>query len=167
MALPFRCNIDRGARETMCLRDQRGFTLAEVAVASVVLLFGIASSIVAMQAGFRSVDMARGLTLASQVLQSEIENIRLLSWEDIKGLEASAVISYDKADDSKETASDKELQKRFVVTRTAGPITDNTRLITITATWTTHSDGRRRSRSTFTLYAENGLNDFYTTDPVR
>lgn len=52
----------------------------EVALASFVMIFALCGGIITIQAGFRTLDVARGLTLASQVAQSEIESIRLCDW---------------------------------------------------------------------------------------
>ena len=139
-----------------------GFTLVEVTCAAFVMLFAIASSVVAMQFGFRSIDMARGTTVASQILQSEIENVRLLAWEDIILLSPQEELDY--------TGSvEEEIAKRLIrVERTVqavGGATDM-REITITATWKT-TDGITHTRSTSTRYCRNGLNDFLATDPNR
>ncbi len=55
-------------------------------MASFVMAFGIATSIVAMQTGFKTIDVARGTTIASQILQSEMERLRLMSWTTISNL---------------------------------------------------------------------------------
>src|SRR5690349_21430234 len=72
-------------------RHQRGFTIIEVAMATFVMAFGIASSIIALQTGFRAIDVARDQTLASQIMQSEIERLRLWPWS--KSTPASVVDS--------------------------------------------------------------------------
>ena len=59
---------------------QAGFTLIEVCLATFVMIFGIATSLIVMQTGFKALDVARDSTLASQIMQSEIERIRLLPW---------------------------------------------------------------------------------------
>src|SRR5687767_1372146 len=66
-------------------RDRRhagrgGFTIIEVTMATFVMAFGIATSIIALQTGFRALDVARDSTLASQIMQSEIERLRLWPW---------------------------------------------------------------------------------------
>ena len=61
-------------------RDTRGFTIIELALASFIMAFGIAASIIALQVGFRALDVARDSTLASQIMQSEIERLRLMAW---------------------------------------------------------------------------------------
>src|ERR1051325_1467320 len=56
------------------------FTLTEVMLAACVMALAISTSITTLQVGYRSIDTARNTTIASQVLQSMIEDIRLLTW---------------------------------------------------------------------------------------
>src|SRR5688500_10362463 len=65
---------------------RRGFTILEVMMATIVMGLGIATSIVAMQSGFRHLDLARGTTIASQIIQSEMERIRMMSWTKVSEL---------------------------------------------------------------------------------
>src|SRR5262245_11393882 len=58
----------------------RGFTIIEVAMATFVMAFGISTSIIALQMGFKAINVARDETLASQIMQSEIERLRLWPW---------------------------------------------------------------------------------------
>src|SRR5690606_18120706 len=70
---------------------ERGFTIVEVMLATFVMSFGIATSIIALQTGFKAIDVARDQTLASQIMQSEIERLRLWPWS--KSTPASVVDS--------------------------------------------------------------------------
>ena len=147
------------------LRGSRsGFTIVEVAVASFVMVFSLASTIVALQTGFRSLDVARGTTLASQIAQSEIERIRLLNWTQITALPSSEAI-----DISGLFSEVGGITQHFTVVRTVG--TDGTdtrtnadqiRQITLTITWKT-SDGMPHSRVFRTIYSKNGLYDYFHT----
>lgn len=140
-------------------RGARGFTIPEVALAVFVMAFGISSSIIAMQTGFRYLDVARGNTLASQIMQSEIERIRLLSWDAIRALPASEAV-----DLSTMFSTDPALGSRFTLTRTAvDDATRDARYITVKVEWHT-TDGQAHTRSFTTLYARNGLYDYYYTD---
>jgi len=58
----------------------RGFTLVEVAFASFVMAMAIATSLTALQYSYRAIDSARYTTLAGQILQSQMEKLRLLTW---------------------------------------------------------------------------------------
>ena len=61
-------------------RATAAFTIAEVMMSTFVLALGIATSIIAMQSGYKQIDLARGTTLAAQIMASEMERIRLMSW---------------------------------------------------------------------------------------
>jgi Tfp pilus assembly protein PilV len=132
-----------------------GFTLVEVMVASTVLVFGIVTAVTTSQRGLQALDTARNLTAASQIMQSEMERIRLLSWTQLQALQQSgntAVTLVAGTDTG-----------RFACTR---EITDNKtdmKQITLTANWRGY-DGREHTARLITRYGKSGLNDyFYTT----
>ncbi len=64
------------------IKQKYGFTLVEVAVATAVMALVISTSIVVLARSFSEMDTARCLSYASQVLQSELEKMRLTSWGD-------------------------------------------------------------------------------------
>ena len=146
-------------------RHQAGFTVLEVAVATFVLGFGIASALIALQAGLKTLDVARGTTLASQLLQSEMENLRLQSWSDIAGREGTEEVELTELLSEQPEALDVANGFQFVLTRTvqdvAGREGDMMELI-LRATWRT-IDGRTLRRSFRTIYTRNGLYDYYYT----
>ena len=139
-------------------------------MATFVMAFGIATSIIALQMGFRSLDVARDATLASQIMQSEIERLRLLPWNNTStpAHDSIAEFALDTAENvslSTMFASNPTLAAKFAVTRTV--TADSTRpsdirYITITVTWSSY-DGRSHTRSFTTMYAKNGLYDYYYT----
>jgi len=151
-------------------RSERGFTIIEAALAAIVMAFGIATSILPLQMGFKAIDVSRDDTLASQIMQSEIERLRLLPWS--KTIPASVVDSITELPSSEVVSlspnftTNAALVAKFNVTRTVttDPITPSrdVRYITITVTWNTR-DGRSHSRSFTTMYARNGLYDYYTS----
>lgn len=110
-----------------------------------------------MQAGFKTLDVARGTTLASQILQSEMETLRLMSWG---SLPSSGTIDLGTV-----FTTDPDLASRFTATRTVsdtlgyeGQMKD----IMLTVSWTT-IDGRPLTRTFFTRYCKDGLYDYYYT----
>lgn len=139
----------------------------EVAMATFVMAFGIATSIIALQTGFRALDVARDSTLASQIMQSEIERLRLWPWanataavDSITELPASETVSL-----ATMFASNPTLAAKFTVTRTVASDPDrpgDVRIITITVAWHGY-DGRAQTRSFTTMYSKNGLYDYYYT----
>eukprot|EP01036_Dinobryon_divergens_P041411 gene41411-54895_t len=61
-------------------------------MAATVMILGIVTSLTTLQFGMRSVDTARSMTLASQIMQSEMEILRLQNWAQISALAASATV---------------------------------------------------------------------------
>lgn len=141
-------------------RRKSGFTIIEVAVAAFVMALTISGSIVVLQQGFKSLDNARNTTLASQIIQSEMERIRLLNWSE---LPASGNIVLTTIFPSGTTTD--ALRARFTATRTCADVTGKEgemKDITITVTWT-GLDNRPHTRSTTGNYCKNGLYDYYYT----
>lgn len=137
-------------------------------MATFVMAFGIATSIIAMQMGFKALDVARDSTLAAQIMQSEIERIRLLPWnnastaavDSILELPASETVSL-----ATMFAASPELAAKFDVTRTVtadATRPSDVRYITVEVEWNSY-DGRAHSRHFTTMYAKDGLYDYYYT----
>lgn len=141
------------------------------------MALGIASSIIVIQAGFRSLDTARNTTLAAQIIQSEMERIRLLPWDTSSSGKVSiagatsglaAQSGYPNVDLSNIFPSDTlttQLGGRFSATRTVTDVPgrgSEIKLITITVAWK-GIDGASHTRVSTTQYAKNGLYDYYYT----
>jgi Tfp pilus assembly protein PilV len=156
-------------------RSDSGFTIVEVSMATFVMAFGIATSIVAMQAGFKTIDVARGTTIASQILQSEMERLRLKSWTDMTAMATAtdttapfptgSPAGVEMFDGAANFTTSTDVAGKFIVTRTV--VADSTRPsdvynITISVTWQTIT-GRTLTRSFKSMYAKNGLYDYYYT----
>jgi type II secretory pathway pseudopilin PulG len=140
-----------------------GFTLVELMVASVVLILGIASAVASLQIGFRTLDNARATTLAAQIVQSEIERVRLLSWTGINALPASEQLDLTSLFPAGRTRT--EIINRFTAVRTVSDTADRGGLmksITVTVTWRA-SNGATNTRVTTTRYTQNGLYDYLYT----
>lgn len=129
-------------------------------MATFVMAFGISSTIIAMQAGFKMIDVARGTTLASQVAQSEMERIRMLSWADIDALPAEQTV-----DLTSVFTTDPTLAAKFTMVRYARDVAgkeDSQREIALRVSWRSY-DGRGHQRTFRTRYSKNGLYDYYYT----
>ena len=149
------------------LLSARGFTILEVALASTIMALGLSTAIFVMQAGFKAIDVARDNTLASQILQSEMERLRLMPWSNsTSALDSiTELVTPETVSLSDMFSSSAVLASRFTVERTITP--DSTRsgdvrYIRITVTWRT-LDVRSQTRSFRSMYAMNGLYDYYTT----
>jgi Tfp pilus assembly protein PilV len=142
------------------LRQRRGFTIFETAMSAAILAMGIATSIVAMQQGYRAIDVARGTTLASQILQSEIERIRMMSWSAVQALPAE-----DKFDGATFFSANPDIAGKYTIYRRVEADPDrpsDVYNITLSVTWNS-SDGRSHTRSFRSRYVKNGLYDYYYT----
>lgn len=151
-------------------RASSGFTVVEVMVATFVMLFAISSAILVMQSGFRSLDTARKTTLAAQIVQSEMEKVRMLNWTQVKdlipaspaGIDLSNIFPQNTAAERKLLA---EMQRTFTATRTASYLTgfDGEMVeISMKITWR-GIDGVSHQRTSSTRYCKNGLYSYYYT----
>ena len=137
-------------------RPHAAFTILEVMIAAVVLVLGITTSIVTLQRGFQAIDTARNYTFASQVMQSELERLRLKSWSQVQALQ-------DSRDTSVEiprvtgTAS-----TNLTCTRLISDLKTDMKEITITSTWRGY-DGRAHTAKLVTRYGKSGLYDYFYT----
>jgi Tfp pilus assembly protein PilV len=157
-------------------RLNSGYTLLEVAVAAFVMLFAIASSFTALQGYFRMIDVARYSTLSGQILESQMDKLRLLTWTqltdsahvpgvyDASGALLSTTTTFT-PDLSADQATKDVIANHFSCTQRIVPVaTGGSPMvqITLTARWT-GSDGHAQSLSYFTRYAQNGISDFFYT----
>lgn len=138
-----------------------------------VLALGIVTAITALQYGMRQVDTARNLTLAGQIMQSEIEILRLQNWSQIVALETAQAspttpTTIDPATtitSGTSTSLDARLTaiaNRFTCTRlvetTSGQA--DMKLVTLRVSWN-GVDGRSHTVDFQTRYAKNGLSDYF------
>lgn len=148
------------------LQSRAGFTILEVGMASFVLAMAIATAVTVIQHGLRAVDTARNLTLAGQIMQSEMEILRLQNWTQICALPATATVDPTTTITSgSATALDTTLTtiaSRFTCTRTVADISGraNIKLITLQVRWS-GVDGRPHTVSYQTRYAKDGLSDYF------
>lgn len=133
-------------------------------MATFVMAFGLATSIIVMQSGYKQLDVARSTTLASQVLQSEMERLRLMSWAQIETLrEAPTNGESGNIDLVSVFTTDVALAARFSARRTITQvIASEMNEIVLSVTWRT-IDGREQTRSFRTRYTKDGLYDYYYT----
>jgi Tfp pilus assembly protein PilV len=156
-------------------RRSRAFTILEVAMATAVMALGISTSILALQQGFKFVDVARGSTLASQIIQSEIERIRMMSWGNVTALAAAtdttapfpsgSPAGVEQFDGNTYFSGVSALSGDYVITRTTtldGTRPGDVALITVAVTWRSY-DRRAHTRRFQMKYMRNGLYDYYYT----
>lgn len=161
---PFGSTPGRSLPAVLRPRSRRAaFTIVEVLVATAVMVFGISSAIIVIQSGFRALDTARNTTLASQIIQSELERVRLLSWTAVAALPSTGSLNFADIFPAGETTD--RIARRFTVVRTAADVhgkTGEIREIALSVTWR-GIDGISHTRTSSTQYAKNGLYDYYYT----
>ncbi len=159
---------DRPLRSSGRRGPRGGFTILEVAMAGFVMALGLGTSIAAMQGSFKALDVARDTTLASQILQSEMERLRLMAWNNTSTTAVDSICELpatETVDLATMFTSAADLAAKFTVTRTV--TTDSARPadvknIVISVRWRS-IDGRTHVRSFRSIYARNGLYDYYYT----
>jgi prepilin-type N-terminal cleavage/methylation domain-containing protein len=160
--------------EGRSVSPKAGFTLIEVMMAAIVMALAISSSIIVLQHGLRAIDTARYTTLAGQVLQSQMEKLRLLNWTQLTSTATGAYgpVMYSTFPIDVAASATAQID-RFVAEGYTGrcaqsivdapsPFNATMKEITLTATWK-GMDGRMHSLSYITYYGKNGLSDFFYT----
>ena len=138
------------------LRSQRGITIIEVATAALIMGLVLATSITTLQRAFISLQNARDLNIASQMLQSEMEKMRLADWATVNSFTNSATpVTLDAA-----FTSNPYVGSRFSLSRTVSDPKTDTRIITLQVVWTA-ADKRPLSRRLAMRYSRNGLYDYF------
>jgi len=140
---------------TSRIRGKEAFTMIEVLIASLVLGLVFVSSIAAMTMGYKMLENARFNTVASQVIQSEIETLRLMNWSQVSSLPSNEAITID-------ASMAKAGFNKFTGRRIVTSLRTDTKLIVVAVSWTS-SAGRNSSRRYTTFMTKNGLNDYYYT----
>jgi Tfp pilus assembly protein PilV len=137
-----------------------GFTIAEVAMAVIVLAMAITTSISALQRAFLDLDTARNLEIAGNILQCEMEKERLFNWTQASDATYLPVIDAS-------FARNPAIAGRFTLSRTLVTLTGRSGQmvqITLTVRWRSY-DGHRLSRSYTTYYGQGGLYAYYHGTP--
>ncbi|HLP25386.1 MAG TPA: hypothetical protein VK477_06900 [Acidobacteriota bacterium] len=138
----------------------RGFTVLEVMLAAFILAVAIATSITTLQRAFLSIDTARNMTLAGQIMQHELEKVRLKDWTTVSGYTDDDDLPIDTLFTSNDYIANLIANRGLRLAREVTvPETDIVQL-TYTVTWRNY-DGRELSRSYVTYYARYGIYDFF------
>ena len=138
------------------LRSQRGITIIEVAMAALIMGLVLATAVTTLQRAFISLQNARDLNIASQMLQSEMEKMRLADWTTVNSFTTSATtVTLDST-----FTSNPYVGTRFTLSRTVADPKTDTRIITLQVVWE-GADRRQLSRRLAMRYSRNGLYDYF------
>ena len=163
------CTDQRLKRRTASLSRKDGLTLVEVMMAFTVLVFGILCCLGSMQKMLTTLDTARCSTLAAQIMQSQVETLRLKNWNGIASVPTGEV---PKTELRKLVPPSAEpIVDRFTLTQTLTPVSSYTdkdgstvsmMAIDLTVTWRGHGN-INHSRTFKARYAKEGLYNYYAT----
>jgi hypothetical protein len=129
-------------------------SLIEVMAGAMVLVLVFISTFTVIQTGFEMVDVSRNTGLAGQILQSEIEDIRLKNWANLPA---------DGTTDITLPIAFNAVASRFAATRTVSSVNSDMKKVTVQVTWTAYT-GRTHTRRYETYYTKGGLNDYYVSN---
>lgn len=148
--------MTRRPAQTFRPRSERGITIIEVGIAALIMGAVLATSITTLQRAFISLQNARDLNIASQMLQSEMEKMRLADWDTVNGFTTTATtVALDTA-----FTSNPYVGNRFALSRTVADPKTDTRIITLQVIWR-GADNRQLSRRLSMRYSRNGLYDYF------
>lgn len=138
-------------------------TMMEVLIASVLLVFAIGSSISALTAGMGYMRHARMTTLANQITQSAMEQLRLANYATISTYAAQAQpVNFDSVIAVDNFASGFTLgmtvRVNFTTVVAGGSGTLGKTLLTITTSWS--ENGVPYTRRTTSIFTEKGMSDY-------
>ena len=150
--------------------SQHAFTLAEVMIASVVLLIAIVGLFEAVTIGAGMLNVARKQSIALQIIRTEIEAVHLTVWPADGPPDGTVANVPVDTSGYPELMNLKNIGNGFLLSRTVAtirplplPIPPGApwiKKVTFTVTWT-ESTGRSNSRTGYTYCAKYGLNALY------
>lgn len=134
--------------------------MVEIVIAVMVLGMVVASTVMALRTGFTMIQLARDNTMAAQILQSEMENLRMMSWAKLTQLEAEEEFEVD-------TQLDEGFAEKFSRTRRVDDMYDDDgnqregmKEVVLEIEWT-GAVGTQHRRVYRTRFGKEGLNDYY------
>ncbi len=124
-----------------------------------VMAFALATSLTTVQFGYNALDTARSTTLATQIVQSTMENLHLQNWSTISAYSASQPV-----DLSTVFGGSLPAAKHYACTLYVSDVSGQADMkhLTVEVSWT-GLDGRTHQLSTTSFYAKDGLYDYFYT----
>lgn len=133
----------------------RAFSLVEVMIAMTLLGIVFAGAFAALQMGYNLTSEARDRTRASQILQTELEAMRTMNWNDLSGMVGQNNEFFEPRGEFLAAFKD-----RFFCKRTVGMRSNNQQItVTLSISWGGYPNVKEESVTT--IFTRNGINDYY------
>jgi prepilin-type N-terminal cleavage/methylation domain-containing protein len=162
--LPSRFSPRLSRRPGTLPRDRRGMTMAEVLVAAVLLSFVVMAALTALSQAYGYTRHARMVTLAGQIMQSAMEDLRLRNYNDLKTYAAqSQPVNFTSMLSSERFTSN--FTQGFTLSAQFSTLAASSEgrlgkiAVTITVNWT--EQNTPFSRKVTTYFSEKGLSDYF------
>jgi prepilin-type N-terminal cleavage/methylation domain-containing protein len=140
---------------------EEAFTLVEVMVSLVILVAVFSGFYLCLSEGFATAKASRESLRASDLLQQQMEIIRLYTWSQINS-NGFIPATFTATLDPKDTSSNAQVYTGQIIITNA-PMSESYsndhRLVTVTLTW--GSGGVQRKRQMSTLVSQYGLHNYY------
>lgn len=148
---------------------ERGFTIVEVMMASVILVVGFIGMISALTVGSEMLATAQRQNLAAQIINHEFEKLRLSSWSTFSApLTNISTTDYTALtpNDSQFNAAIAASGVTFNLARTVTNVTTDLYEITLTVTWTKNGTQAAASGANTNAYQSLDQLAFLRTSPI-
>lgn len=132
---------------------RRGFTLTEVIVALGIFSMVIAGGLIGLRRGYELIGNSRDYTRISQILQSEVEALRTLAWDDLIELSDNTLIKVENQFDL--SAYDAYTVRRKIYTESS-----TLRRVEMTVSFK-NDQGRLVTLKYLTFFTKGGVNDYF------
>ncbi len=144
-------------------RRRRGFTIVEVAIGAVIMAIAATAMIQALAEGAEMQATGQRQLLATQILQQEMDSLRLEPWSTINGLAAGpTTLTISTQFDTAITSAGLVKGTTITLSRSVSTVSTGLREVTLTVTWTMNPSGsagvRTYTRVTSAYFTEYGLN---------
>jgi prepilin-type N-terminal cleavage/methylation domain-containing protein len=141
------------------IQSKDGFTLVEVIVSMFLMAIVFTAAFGTYFLGMRMVEDAREEIRASQIIQSELEAMRTLTWDDLENKGTGWSIIDPQGNFVQQFAKD------YLAYRWVYNINSEQKRIAIWVRWT-NSRGEYTYQMFSTIFTKNGLNDYYYSSPT-
>ncbi len=143
--------------------SKSGFTLVEMMVAIVVLGMVLTAAFSTVAQALQTMETSRDYARVAQILQSEMEDLRTMSWSTLEAQEVAddGVVSIDLTTEFNEAFGSRYRAFRYIRDRVDGGVTyTDQKEATIWVYWW-DARGNFRIKQTVSWFTENGLYDYY------